>query len=1248
MAFDREAQLAQLIWDEYLRETEAGHCARVDYLERDEAYEICRALTGTAPEGQLLARVLLRNSAVEGGDATLSISIDQAIEMRNRKEMRLCLFVPSDLVDASVSSLANSFAVIDGRDLLAAVMEDLEQTLVPQAKEIWRDVSQQLRYLKQVGIENRMEFLQELRRLAEEDALDDAGRELWRVGLVVDGATDFRDRLAKNRKVTQDLSRPSAVGMRTSTRIRSLRLEDEDAQRVAQALGNRELFDVRAWSRALLETEGATFDNWKFQTDDESTDLPSEVIVNPFLTAEGTVERGCKLTQPDGAGGALFAVTGAGKKVTVRWKTAPASARTGGWRIEMLLNGMMEEEAPEIDLPFKEVPGLRKSATLSLDFDSEDIPTGPYVLRVTALDDSHNPIPATSEEGEEITLCDDSTEFYLGGEEIQPTLTKRKTTSSISLGRLHAALEGKEKDLHETEAGWVAGDEYFSVKLNERRVLNVQTSPLLIAVEREVINSPRSGGSWILRLPEMREAMRDDLQEFSVQTSGEGWEEFLRERQRFFNGIGKVAKRNALEAADWTSTLANTAVSYGLAYARLLGQLIEAGATPQEMRAALCIDTILVEVAASGDVVERSLVVLPTHPIRSAWIAGYTQLLAQWEKTVLEMPQARRRGSVDRIALAQLAPANCPPLGISPTTHDRFIFFENLTLFNGVLLPDSVTDPQRRMADLQTIFAIAGSASAAQAAHSRRLADYVNRYLELHPYVSALDVATVNAGCAPLVVDALKQSLKRDAGSEDGMGAVAPVDSLSLDFYTAEGTSTLEGGSSLFAPLTTLLPGSAGNPLRPALRVSMRPLTRLEEGISEGAHLAFVADWSHARVAISTAAVEGNEGGYFLYGLVAQPAPIRASGTTSDRWEYGMISNSGEKATQHPAGAKYGTVLPQLHEAHNRALSHALGADAGSRTVIAVDLGNEVKNALESIHRQSDWVVTLDRFFPLELFDSPGKLMHAAAAAQYLLDYAPEYGEGITHRMMLTTDKRAEVANTLAQAMDELGFRAIEQSTRNLMQHMKTISGRLVLDAFDSTNRARSAIGMAMVSSWLARHGRLHNSVLVPVDPNLAYFSPVSASSATQSGRRCDLILFAFNKQGLEATMIEVKWRQGSTPVQHLVTGMIEQMEATAAVFSDRYFSNARVDTLLQRSMLASLLRFYCRRAERYGLLSQGNAASLHQAIGRLESTRVELHTEMEGFVSRLDEQPLELPTVARAALHVLTPASFEIEEATI
>src|SRR5690606_27818044 len=126
------------------------------------------------------------------------------------------------------------------------------------------------------------------------DALDDAGRELWRVGLVVDGATDFRERLAKNRKVAQDLSRPSAVGMRTSARIRSLRLEDAQAQRVAQALGNRELFDVRTWSKALLDVEDATFDNWKFQTDEESTDQPTAVFVTPFLTVEGTVERGCK------------------------------------------------------------------------------------------------------------------------------------------------------------------------------------------------------------------------------------------------------------------------------------------------------------------------------------------------------------------------------------------------------------------------------------------------------------------------------------------------------------------------------------------------------------------------------------------------------------------------------------------------------------------------------------------------------------------------------------------------------------------------------------------------------------------------------------------------------------------------------------------------------------------------------------------------------------------------------------------
>src|SRR5438105_750484 len=127
--------LADAIWQE-LQDTETGHCARVDFLERDEAVEVCRVLAMRCGEGSLTVRIL----ASDANAGELFITTDEAIELRNRKETRLCLFVPTDLVDAAFSSLANSFAPLDGRDLHARALDRLQAQLADEARRLVRAV----------------------------------------------------------------------------------------------------------------------------------------------------------------------------------------------------------------------------------------------------------------------------------------------------------------------------------------------------------------------------------------------------------------------------------------------------------------------------------------------------------------------------------------------------------------------------------------------------------------------------------------------------------------------------------------------------------------------------------------------------------------------------------------------------------------------------------------------------------------------------------------------------------------------------------------------------------------------------------------------------------------------------------------------------------------------------------------------------------------------------------------------------
>src|SRR5579883_3005502 len=79
-----------------LQGTTTGHCVRVDFLEREDALTICRYMTQRLQQqpSDLLVRVL-SGRGQQGEDNSLFITTDRAVEIRNRKQGRLCLFVPS-------------------------------------------------------------------------------------------------------------------------------------------------------------------------------------------------------------------------------------------------------------------------------------------------------------------------------------------------------------------------------------------------------------------------------------------------------------------------------------------------------------------------------------------------------------------------------------------------------------------------------------------------------------------------------------------------------------------------------------------------------------------------------------------------------------------------------------------------------------------------------------------------------------------------------------------------------------------------------------------------------------------------------------------------------------------------------------------------------------------------------------------------------------------------------------------------
>ena len=126
-------------------------------------------------------------------------------------------------------------------------------------------------------------------------------------------------------------------------------------------------------------------------------------------------------------------------------------------------------------------------------------------------------------------------------------------------------------------------------------------------------------------------------------------------RRRLLTALGLRPRRGAVEIVNWDDDLREQARSYAQSYRRALA------GDPDALPGLLALDTLSVRVATSDEDV-TGLVLLPTHPLRLAWVAAHDQLLRDWAGEVANggMSKAVREQHVDLTLVSRLSPANMP------------------------------------------------------------------------------------------------------------------------------------------------------------------------------------------------------------------------------------------------------------------------------------------------------------------------------------------------------------------------------------------------------------------------------------------------------------------------------------------------------------------------------------------------------------------------------------------------------------
>ena len=1219
-----------------------GHCLRVDHLVAGDAAAICAALREVLTHEDE-AYVLRAATSASSENDPLSISPERAIEIRNRKQVRLCLFVPADVVDAAASSLVNSFAVFDLGSAFGVVAKQLTKSLPEDV----RAAANQAIRLSGAPAEHKADYLG---AVAENPTLEAAGAEAWRLGLIPDvGGDGLFSRLAENRRCAQLLIRPIRAQTGPAERLEALRLRRGGVQRELLAfLETRRLRDARSWLPALSQEPykgRITFERWTFE-DAPDSDLEA-INVSSFLNAEGSVEGWSKLRQPNGANSPPVATVGPTSKVIVKWDSVPKSPRNlHRWQAEVILSrDVIGDEDTGAELPKVTVAGKERRATLPLNVDLDGLPVHAVQVRVTAIDESGRPL--VHPDGS--ALEGHSEEFWLveagdSIEDLEPAVAKQ-TVLNIPLARLKAAAETQASEIAEVAGTWSEGDlDTYSVTLNGRRSARVAVSPVLRAIQRRCIENPEEAGRYAA-LAEASERLTVDGPQFVALGAEDIWggdagSTFLARRKDVFRLLEKQRPRNIVEVADWRSDLSSKARSYAYAYQELLRSL---RSSPEKLEKAIGVDTLHLSIR-HGHGREDAMLVLPTHPLRVAWYAAYADLLGYWEHELCKTPRGRAK-LLDLALAERLSPVNCPAF-VCGADRTVFLFAQNLRFFWGLALPADARDPARRATDVTRVVGLDEREATLTDLSPDRVAEEIRAYRAVHPYLTTLRVNVLNPGSGIFVADSIRRVYTTSTDTDETADEEAP-EPLNVEII-AHAHEPLPARLAPLADLQrevyALQIRGRHHHLAPLFSVALRPITAADRIPGGDVHISLAIDTTS--VAVKSFPLSDAEDSASLYGLLVRFVPSFQESGGRLTWVHRLAFPANASREKHPSHGAYTTLLADTHREYIAAV-HAVLAPTVSNALLGlvVDLSDADRSRSDTLHRASDWVITLDRFAGLELYDDAAGGVGSARARTYLLDYAPEFLEGIGHRMFVTTAHRGEVEEVLAAAMADLGFAQVEESVGEVLSHLKTISGRLALRVLGDPNRAREAVGLGAVAAYMRAQGQLDDAILIPVDAHPELFSPAARRQADNGPRvRCDLIRIQYHKRRLVATFIEVKSRAAAVS-DELFEQMADQVGATEAVFRDLFFRQQppRLDHALQRSRLAAILRFYLRRAHRYGLIrASERAEELDTVIARLETGVTELKAERWGFVVNLAGEPRDAIDVRDTTIRFLTGRDFE------
>lgn len=1207
-----------------------GHCMRVTDLDDDVMESVCIAMRRNLPD----ANVFILSGHVQE-DLNFRISSTKLVELRNPDEYGelrkpLLVFIPTSLRTSAEDSFGIatfeelSFTGIY-EDLANSLLDRLPSTLIGHVRDLFGFLSEeQWLFVDDVA---RVRYL----LTALENGIDGEtlGASLYELTLIPDFKL-FADLGLINNKIRRNLnSVRHLMNSHKSVRGRIADLGLNDKSLESSLFAFFEKYDIQepeVWTSPIAIDKswwGVSFDKWTFQ---EELSL-DKVLLTVMETDLPVVQDDEPDEQLAGLIGQQVLVPNDRRKMNVVFEVDPHPTKVSGLDY-FTVQIISQNDGPVGKSKKVKVwkPKRTKATVNLLKLNKIEFEEGWHFIRVLPWTADGDPIPFESEPDSAMAKRSyESEPFYVlpeGNLEEEPPQRAIPIEQSLehAMFRLQLTALGDDREPDEISLSTVSWSEGSRVKKNSKQEsllakfgregsVQIPLSKMLKTIEQRILSEPKHPSGWRMQI-NLDTAEAPSEIGLTLPASA-AMASFLAAREDFFAAVRKGSVELVMQGLSFRDA-ERECLAYAEAYLDLVRKLIRqaeltSGAEQQQhlqtLRNVLAVDSIHVVLTDFRGRHREAVLVSPTHPLRTLWLASWVELGKDWINQV-------KAGGKDHIpyvrkALLESLVPSAFPVGIPVEDGRVFMPVDNLNPFWALYAPTTEENSRGLMAEICSALGLAEPSAAGTDISGKVIADKIERFLSQHPYVRELSLNIFNPGAGAVIADALL-TLQQKREYSDMRYDIRLFSSDPDSPVLGEALTTMVRPGAMVNEAADAFAISTGSHLFSKLNLAKHTLSEFHANVKDyPAHISMLLDVFPAE---ELSVAEKTLGTSPLQGLIQDFDTEFVDDDSGTYWnKRAIVGHSLNGGNQHV----YFDLLSSLSRHLCFATSAVAASGASFKAVPVVTLGLDVaqRELIFEVHQVSDWVFTIDRNMGIEFFDHGGRKNRP----DYLIDYVPGASSQATHNLIISSRSNEELEAMLKPVLVEHGVSVDSEQAVQILTHLRSLSGQLALKLISASTQQAEALGLALARLYLEYQGALSNQLIVPLDAHTdLYRSSGEADDINDeiSLQRTDLALFDLDlvERTVTCNLVEVKcYQQNMTfadfnRLKQDISAQINQSERIL----QRHFDPAlkkpdRPDRLLKSRELAQVLRFYLDRSLRYGIFDDTAAQEARYFLESIE-----------------------------------------------